>query len=118
MAPLPAASVRLVTSSPLAESSTTRVWIEPAVSGTVPDQLSVPPLACTGQLPGRSAVYPVTLAKARSRASRRWPARTVTRCSLSDAWITRTSDLPWGVPSRSSSTWSRSSFSGPIPATV
>ena len=54
MTELPAASIRSVTSRPLDESSTTRVWIVPAVSLTWPDQLSLAPLACTIQVPGES----------------------------------------------------------------
>ena len=52
MTALPAASIRSVTSRPLAESRTTRVWIVPAVSLTWPDHASVPPLACTIHRPG------------------------------------------------------------------
>src|SRR5262249_58105183 len=45
-------------------------------------------------------------------------AVTVTLWSRREAWITRTSDLPLGVVSRSWSTASRSPLAGPSPATV
>jgi hypothetical protein len=60
----------------------------------------------------------ITLAKARLLASVALPVRTVTWCSFSDAWMTRTIDLPWGVVSRSFSAWSRRPLAGPIAATV
>src|SRR5215469_9074348 len=42
----------------------------------------------------------------------------VTLLCFSDAWITRTSDLPLGVVSLSWKTCSRSPLAGPMPATV
>ena len=90
----------------------------PAVSLTFPDQVALPPAACTIHRPGLSVPYGVTLAKARLLASVALPVRTVTWCSFSDAWMTRTIDLPWGVVSRSFSAWSRRPLAGPIAATV
>jgi hypothetical protein len=43
---------------------------------------------------------------------------TLTWCSLSEAWITRTSVLPAGAVSWSSNTCRRSPDAGPTPATV
>ena len=85
---------------------------------TWPDHVSLPPLAWTIQVPGESVPYLVMLANGRLYARVAPPAFTVTWCSFSDAWMTRTSDLPLGVFSRSSRTWSRSALFGPTPATV
>ena len=46
------------------------------------------------------------------------PQVNLTVCSFSEAWITRTEDLPAGVVSSSFSTCSRRPDLGPMPATV
>ena len=58
------------------------------------------------------------MAKACSRAMTRLPMVTLTWCCRKDAWITRTSALPRGVPSVSLKIWSRRPVAGPMPATV
>ena len=54
--PLPEASSRLTTSSPLAPSSTTRVWTVPAASVTLEFASVEPALTVTVWLPGETGL--------------------------------------------------------------
>src|SRR5437868_9657291 len=92
--PAPAASSRLTISRPLAPSRTTIVCTVPAPILKRAVAVEPEPMACMVHVFAGMAWYELTEAKVALGTMACPPQVNLTVCCFSDAWITRTSDLP------------------------